>query len=181
MVKGRVILDSVQPVRERLGEAFLAKVIAKLDEPYQKLIDAGLSQSDWYPLDLLTQFFETEVQMMGLDDGVFQKFAEEATYRQLSGTYRALLREDPEVSVRRFTAVQHTYFKNVAASLVSIESNAAVLRFEGFEKRHRLVQPIIAGFWRRSLHMGGATNPRAEFVVPVGDPSGHADLRITWE
>lgn len=180
-IKGRVIVDSIQLGRVKLGEEFVAKAIAQLDEPLRRLVEAGLSQSDWYPVDLWLQYTEVSAKLLGLDDAVFQKLSEEATYHQLRGTYRALLQTDPEAMVRRSIASVRTYWKNVSVTVISIEPGKALVRVAGFDERHRLVEPLFTGFSRRSLEMAGARNARAEFVVPIGDPSGHAELRLTWK
>lgn len=180
-IKGRVILESMQLTREKLGDAFYAKVVAKLDEPLRALVEQGLIQSSWYPVDLLTQYMEIQVEMLGLEVNLFRKLAEEATSRQLSGVYRALLEVDPGARIRKFRASHLTYLQGVTATAVSIESASAVLRFEGLEKQHRLMEPLMAGFARKYMSMTGLKNPKAEFIVPIGDLSGHADMKITWE
>lgn len=181
LIKGRVILDSIQFTKDKLGEPTFQTVVARLDEPHRKIIERGLVQSGWYPADLMTRYLEIEIELFGLDPLTFRRLAEEASFRQLTGTYSGLLQTDPEASVRKSAASAQTYFKNVRSSLVSIGGKGAVLRFEGFGPSHSLLEPLICGYARQSLVMNGAKSPTAKFIVPIGDRSGHADMELAWE
>lgn len=184
-IKGRVVIESLEAARSLLGEDVVNRVIARLDRPLQEILEAGLHKADWYPLEVLTQFWECQISVLGFDEGLFaervRELSEQATERQLGREYRALVVSSPESWIRRHIAFQQTYCRDLPTSVVSMEPKMAVLRLTGLEKKHRLAQPLFLGFIRKSLEMAGATNPRAEFVVPIGDPSGNAEVRITWE
>lgn len=180
MIKGRLVIDAVQLAREKLGEQFVAQCMDKLEAPLRRLFDVGIVQSSWYPLELMTRFMEIECELIGIDDAVFGRLAEETTKRQLSGTYRALVQPDPLTMISKHVAVQQTYLKDVETTLVSVAPGEALFRLRGLGKRHRLIGPVIAGYVRQSMRMTGARDPEAVFIVTIGDPIGYADLRITW-
>lgn len=180
-IKGRVVFDTIQFARKRLGDEFLEKLLEKLGEPYRKLIDRGISQADWYPVELLTRFLEIECELLGLDENVFRKGAEEAAAAQLTGTYRALLQYKPADGLRKYEAHQKTYFKNVPLTLVSQGPNCGVFRYEGFGPQHRLMEPLIIGFARQLVLLLGGKKPRVTFTVPIGDPRGYAEMEMAWE
>lgn len=180
MIKGRVVLDSFHFGQDKMGDAFMKKIFAKLDEPLRKLVDEGLVQSSWYPVELLTQFMERTAEVMGVDQAVYRKVAEDAVARQLSGTYRSLAHATVEEHVRKGIVAHQTYFRNVSAKRVLFEANRLVIRYEGFAAEHRMIEPVIAGFVRQSLTMAGAKNPTVHWTVPVGDPRGYAEYEAIW-
>jgi hypothetical protein len=57
---------------------------------------------------------------------------------------------------------------------------SATVRYNGFQKQHRIMDFAIIGFFRKTLEISGAKNVVIQFTVPFEEGSEYAELSITW-
>lgn len=85
----------------------------------------------------------------------------------------------PGSLISRLATVNAIFLRGVDVERAVMTGNEAVLRYRGFEKSHRLMEPIILGFFRGMLEINGAKDLRARFTRPIGSPE-YAELVVTW-
>jgi hypothetical protein len=56
---------------------------------------------------------------------------------------------------------------------------SATVRYNGFQKQHRIMGFAIIGFFRKTLEISGAKNVVIQFTVPFEEGSEYAELSIT--
>jgi hypothetical protein len=181
-IKGSAVLDSARGIRERLGDDAYARLVAGLDDDARHLFEGDILPTSWYPLDAFVRFLEADLrESAGGDERALVARSRWLFERQLKGIYRLFVKlGSPEFVLKRISIVHMTYYNGVHLETVSLGPGRAVLRYTGFDARHRLIGNAIVGFYGKALELSGAKDVRAEFTTPIGDPKGYAELLVTW-
>jgi alkanesulfonate monooxygenase SsuD/methylene tetrahydromethanopterin reductase-like flavin-dependent oxidoreductase (luciferase family) len=182
MVKGRALLDTVGVIRDRFGEAALQKAIAGLDPAARQVLGGRLLVSEWYPLDAMTALMAGSLALNeGGDESRVIRRSEEVVARQLGGVYSLFVRlGSPEWIVKRITAVNEAYFRNVHISQSFVGERKATVRYVGFQPQHRILELAIVGFYRKALELSGAKDREVRFTTSVTDGKGFSELELSW-
>ncbi len=181
-VKGRAVIDAVAAVRERLGQPAVDAVVATLDPEGQDILRGTLLANDWYPLDVMTAFMTAANRAHSAgDEGVIVARAERVIEQQLGGIYRVFIRlGSPEFIVKRLGAIHKTYFDGVRIAPRFDGERRAVVRYTGFDPQHRIMEPVIIGFYRKALQLSGAKDVSVDVTTPLSAGAGYLELAITW-
>lgn len=180
--KGSAILDTVRAIRKRSGDEGYAQLLAGLDDEARAVFQGTILPTGWYPLDAFVRLLALDLQQTaGGDEQALVGRTEWLVERQLRGIYRLFVRlGSPEFVLKRISLVHLTYYNGVDVETRSLTPGRAVLRYTGFESRHKLIGNSIIGFFRKALELSGAKNVRAAFETPIGDEKGYAELVVTW-
>lgn len=179
-IKGSTVCDAVSAYLASLPDEY-REVLDKLDAGTRAVI-TGAQANEWVPLDHFVRYLQAQVDVTGEDaDALHAHRAELVLERQLRGVYKIFTRlASPETVITRLAAVHTTYLRGVEVQHVALEKGKAILRYVGFEKGHRLMEPIIVGFYRKLLSVNGAKDIEVRFTEPIGGRQGWAELLLTW-
>jgi hypothetical protein len=182
-IKGSAVGDSIRAVKARCGEQAYNTIVSQLKGEGRSLFEKGsIMPMSWYPLDAFVEFLETDLAVTahGNEEELIDR-SEAVIEQQLSGIYRLFVKlGSPGFVLNRVSTVHQTYFRGVDITVSLPEPGKAVLRYTGFEKRHRLIGKIIIGFYRKALEISGAKDVRAEFSTPIEDGKGYCELVLSW-
>lgn len=181
-IKGTAVLDALEAIKARAGEAELEKIISRLDPETQEIFRRPISRSSWYSCDAFSHFLEADIrESAGGNEQELVRRAEAVTEKQLSGIYKMFVRlGSPEFVIRRIAAVHSTYFDGVQIIPEMKGSNAATIQYVGFSSNHRIIGFIILGFFRKALEISGAKKINVHFTVPIEAGEKFCELALTW-
>ncbi len=181
-IKGSAIKETTAQIKSRAGEAAFQKILGLLDDETRKICEGDIFSSSWYPLDLFTRFLEIEIKVLA--DGneeMVTRGSEAVIERQLRGIYKAFVKlGSQEFVIKRIAAVHATYFQGVPIEVQLEGNNRAVVKYTGFEKRHRIMGFAIVGFFKKALEISGAKDVAICFSTPIEEGKGYSELSIAW-
>ncbi len=181
-IKGLVILDSMQSLKERNGEHKCLEVIESLEEDDRRILAGTILSSSWYPLDVFVRFLAADLNATaGGDAKVLVARTEQVVGKQLRGVYRVFVRlSSVESVIQRLNAVHRSYFQGVTIATERVAKNHFVVTYTGFEPQHRMMRNVIVGFFRKTLSLCGAKQVEVRFTTPVTE-SRVWNLDLTWQ
>lgn len=181
-IKGSAIQETINQILRRVGDDGLNKILALLDDQTRTVLKGEIVASSWYPLDAFTRFLEMEIKVLAAgDENAVTRGSEAVIERQLRGIYKAFVKlGSPEFVIKRIAAVHATYFEGVPIEVELPAPRSATVRYNGFQKQHRVMGFAIIGFFRKALEISGAKNVVIHFTVPIEEGSEYAELSITW-
>lgn len=181
-IKGTAVLDALEAIKARAGNAELEKIISHLDPETQEIFRRPISRSSWYSCDAFSSFLEADIrESAGGNEQALVKRAEAVTEKQLTGIYKMFVRlGSPEFVIRRIAAVHSTYFDGVQIIPEMKGSNAATIQYVGFSPNHRIIGFLILGFFRKALEISGAKKVDVRFTVPIEAGEKFSELALTW-
>lgn len=181
-IKGSAIRETVEQIKTRAGEDAYQKVLGLLDEETCKLFKGEIYSSSWYPLDFFTRFLEVEIRVLANgNEEMVTRGAEAVNERQLLGIYKAFVKPgSPEFVIERIAAVHATYFQGIPIDVQLLGNGKALVKYTGFEPQHRIMGFAIIGFFKKALEISGARDIAINFVTPIEEGKGYAELSIAW-
>ncbi len=181
-MKGSVIIDSIDAVKKRSGEQAYQSILKALDEETKILFESKISISSWYPLDRFLNFLELDLKLTaGGNEKELISRSEAIIEKQLKGIYDVFVKPDsPGYILDQLSIINQIYYKGVLIDIKVKRGNKAVIRYTGFEKKHRLIEFSILGFYKKALEISGARDVKAEFTTKIEDNKGYCELSITW-
>lgn len=101
--------------------------------------------------------------------------------RQLRGIYKVFARlSSAESVVKRIATIHGTYFRNTTVRFECTGRGHAIVEYEGFEAQHRIMRPVLIGFYRKALEVYGAKAVSVRFVRPAPDRAQSWILELAW-
>ncbi len=182
-IKGSVINDAIIAIKKRSGDKIYNKIISLLDEQSKKLFTSEIFASEWFPLDSFIKFLELDIKLsINGNEKVLEFRAEDLIEKQLNGIYKSFVKYgSPEFVIDNCISVMHkSYFNGVSIEKKMEGLNKARIKYIGFEKRHRLIEYCIIGFYKKALKVSRAKNIRAEFITSIEENKGYCELEISW-
>ncbi|HUI31175.1 MAG TPA: hypothetical protein VLX91_13265 [Candidatus Acidoferrales bacterium] len=182
-IKGSVVNDTINSVKKHYGQEAYNTVVGLLKGVAREVFEKGpIAPTSWYPLDAFVEFLELDLKVTanGNEEELIKR-SEVLFEQELTGIYRAFLKlGTPEFVLRVISTVNRTYFRGLAIEASLPAAGKAVLKYIGFERRHRLVGLSIIGFYRKALSISGAKDIKAEFTTPIEDDKGYCELVLSW-
>jgi hypothetical protein len=181
-IKGSGIKETIDQIKSRAGDEAFRKILGLLDAEARKVFGGEIFSSSWYPLDLFTHFLEVEIRVLANgNEEMVTRGAEAVNERQLRGIYKAFVKEGaPEFVIERIAAVHATFFQGVTINVELLQPGKALLRYVGFERRHRIIGFAIIGFFKKALELSGTKDVVIYFPVRIEDGEKYSELSITW-
>jgi hypothetical protein len=180
-IKGTVLVDTINAINTRAGDAALTKIIGNLSSESRAIFEKPVQPSNWYSLDAFVELLEVSIRdAAGGDRSILAKRSEQIVERQLRGVYKVFVKfGSPGFIINRISAVHATYFRGVQI-IPEIDANRAIIRYMGFERQHAIMQETILGFFRKALEISGAKDVTLKFTVPITQGAAYSELEITW-
>jgi len=181
-IKGLSVIDSVEAVRRRDGQKALDRITQLLSDDAKRLVQGQLLPNAWYPLDAFVQFLEVDIQVTARgNSGVLVARAETVIEHQLRGIYKVFARLSSAQSLlKRLATIQGTYFRNADIRFMNIGDGQATVEYAGFCERHRIMRPVLIGFYRKALEICGVKVTSVDFVAPGPDGEPSWTLNLAW-
>lgn len=181
-IKGRVILDSLAAIKDRVGEQELFKIIRSLSGVSRTVFESPVLFSEWYPLNAFTEFLEADLRETANGDReALAKRSEKIVESQLRGVYRIFVKlGTPKFVISRISGVHETYFRGVKI-VPEFEGHTVTIKYLGFQKEHAIMEPIIIGFFRTALRISGANRVDLRFTIPIAQGGAYSELTVTWQ
>jgi hypothetical protein len=181
-IKGIPIIDSLEAVRRRDGQEALDRITQQLDGDAKRLMEAKLLPNAWYSLDAFAKFLEVDVRLTaGGNESLLVGRAEAVVEHQLRGVYKVFARlSSPHSILKRLATIHSTYFRNAEVRFESTGERQAIVEYGGFMSQHRIMRPVLVGFYRKALEVCGAKAASVSFLPPGPDGAPSWALRLTW-
>ncbi len=180
-IKGTVLADTINAIRNRAGDPELQKIISQLSPAAREAFEQPIQISTWYPLDTFVEFLEVDIQISAEGNReVLIARSEKVIEAQLRGIYKIFVKlGSPGFVITRISAVHATYFKDVHI-IPELQDYSATIKYVGFAKHHDIMQFIILGFYRKALEICGAKQVSLNFTVPISEGGAFSELNISW-
>lgn len=180
-IKGTALCDGLASFRRREGSAGYQRLLALFDEPTRALFQGEIYPTRWYPLDTFIAFLEATLRATGADEDALIQRSEAVISNQLRGLYRVFVRfASAEFMLRRMAVVHQTYFRGVRISVEFLGRGNASVRYDGLAPRHRLLECVIVGFYRKALLLCGARDVEVQVAMPIEAGESYAEFRLSW-
>ena len=182
-IKGIAVSDTIKAVKAQYGDQTYNSIVDLLKGETRELFEApAILVSSWYSLDAFVEFLEMylKVTAQGNEQELIKR-SEVLIERQLSGIYKWFVKwGSPEFVLNRIATVHRTYFQGVDVEVSVPSPGKAIVKYTGFAKQHRLMGPIIIGFYRKALEISGAKDVKAAYTSSIEDDKGYCELILTW-
>lgn len=178
-IKGSAVRDALAAYRENLPDE-CAQVLDRLD-PHTRALLTEVQPNEWLPLDAFVRYLQAQVDVTGVDAATLHvQRAEVVVERQLHGIYKIFARlSSPRALVERLSAIHSTYWRGLQVERSVTGKSEVVLRYAGFARGHRIMEPILVGFFRKVLAVNGAQGIEVQFTRHIGGPDP-AELVVRW-
>jgi hypothetical protein len=182
-IKGAVVNGSMIAVKKRSGDQVYNNIISQLDEQTRQLFEKPIANTDWFPLDYFLKFLELDIKLTANgDEHELQIRAEALNEKQIKEIYKIFVKVgSPEIIIKHHSMVHQGYFKGVSIKITFDGSNKVIIKYIGFEKQHRLMEPAIVGYYKKALEISVATDIHTKFLTSIGENKGYCELEITWK
>ena len=167
-VKGTAVQSSLQYVREKFGDASLARIVAALPEGDRRSLESVLASS-WYDVDTFRRFMvETERQLAAQEPDVVRRMGRFSCDQGITTVYRIFFKlGSPEFIIGRAARVFSSYYDTGELRIVESGPGRAVGELVGFEGGAPQFCERIFGWMQQTLERAGARNLRAKHDVCV--------------
>jgi hypothetical protein len=180
-IKGSAVVDMIRSVKTRVGEEGFRVLVALVDDPFRALFLGGIFDAAWYPLDAYVAFLAASLKYSGDDEKVLIDRTEAVIEGQLQGIYRVFVRgRSPESIIKRIVTIHRTYFNGASVVFELPTPGSAIVKYGNFEKRHRLLEYVIIGFYNKALKLCGAKSVEVLVTVPIARGGGFCELTVSW-
>lgn len=147
-------------VRERGGDAAVARVLARLSEEDRKTCSHILTGA-WYPFALSARLDEAIAAEMELGEQIFVLMGEKSALHNLSGAHRVFATDrGPHDLLRRTPQIYQAYYDTGRREYEKTSDKKAVLRTYGSETFSKHDCLTVVGWHRKAIEMCGGRNVR---------------------
>jgi hypothetical protein len=162
------VQSSLQYVREKFGDASLARIVAALPESDRRSLESVLASS-WYDVDTFRRFMvETERQLAAREPDVVRRMGRFSCDQGITTVYRIFFKlGSPEFIIGRAARVFSSYYDTGELRIVESGPGRAVGELVGFEGGAPQFCERIFGWMQQTLERAGARNLRAKHDVCV--------------
>jgi hypothetical protein len=165
------------------GEETFARVVSLLSPAEQEVLNSPIWSVQWYPLDYYIHWCEAVLQEVfhGDEQAHLEQLIYPAIEAQFNLVYRAfLLFSSPESVLRQMVRITGAYFRGVTVGVEMLGPGRALLTFAGFQKRDRIIEISIRGWWEKVLETARVKNAAFEIQTSVGEGKGYGQYVIRW-
>lgn len=182
-IKGSVLNDSINAVKNHFGDKAYATIVGLLTEETRKFFEGTtILATKWYSLDTFVEFLGTDIKVTaaGNEQELIRR-SEALIEQQLKGIYKVFVKlGSPQFVLDRISSIHRTYFRGVDISITFPGTGKAILKYTGFSKKQRLIGFTIIGFYRKALEISGAKNVDAKFTTSIEEDKGYCELMLNW-
>lgn len=182
-VKGTAVQSSLRYVRERFGEASLARVIGGLPDGDRAVFGQGLLASSWYGMDAFLRFMqEAERQLRAQEPDVVRMMGRASCDYGVTGVYKIFFKVgSPEFIIARGARVFSSYYDTGELRIAESGPGRAVAELVGFEGGAPQFCARIFGWMQRTLELAGAKRLRSAHSTCVHRGDAACRFEGTWD
>jgi hypothetical protein len=171
-IRGSFFNGSINAVKIRNGDQAYNEIISQLDEQARQLFEKPISDTGWYPLDSFVKFLEQDIKLTANgDENVLVTRAEAVDKKYIRDIYGSFVKsEPPEFFIKHHSILHQGYFRGVSIEIQFDGLNKAIIRYIGFEKQHKLIEPTIIGYYKKVLEISGVTDIHTKSLTNPGKP-----------
>jgi hypothetical protein len=139
--------------------------------------------SEWYALDVYTNFLEMVVKEKHKGNySVIVKGSENQVEKQLRGIYSPFVKlGSPEYFIKKIASFNQTIFQGVTVEPKSVGPGKMLLRYLGFQKQHSIFEYVLLGFFKKGLEICGAKNIKASLSTSITEGKGYSEFTLSWD
>ena len=181
-IKGAAIIDAISAIKIMNGDQAYNDIISQLDEQTRQLFEKPILDIGWYSLASFMKFMESVIKLTenGNEETLIDR-AGDVVEKQLKGMYKIFVKlGSPEFVIKRMSVLNLAYLRGISSKTKFDGSNKAIIKYVGFEKQHKLVEPTIIGFYRKVLEISGTKDIHTKSLTSIEDNKGYSELEITW-
>ena len=167
-------------IRDKYGEDEYQKWLEALPQQSKTVYEKPITITDWYtlpdsyiePMKLMCRMFYNNKERGAWEIGRFS-----AEYA-LKGVLKVFLKlGSVNFFVKRAAAVIPNYYKPCTIEVVENGHGKAVMRLEGFEGNHVLIENRIAGWMERALEISGCKMR----LVTISRSTAYTNFKVNWK
>jgi len=172
-VKGTAVQSSLRYVREKFGEAPLARILKALPEADRRPLESVLA-SVWYDVALFLRFMvEAERQLGSQEPDLVRNMGRASCDYGLTTVYKIFFKiGSPEFIIGRGARVFSSYYDTGELVIAESGPGHCVAELRAFEGGAPQFCERIYGWMQRTLELAGAKNlrPKHQVCVHRGGP-----------
>ena len=182
-VKGTAVESSLRYVRERFGEAALARVIEALLPDDRAAFGQGVLASSWYGMDRFLRFMqEAEKQLRAQEPDVVRRMGRASCDYGITTVYKIFFKMgSPEFIISRGARVFSSYYDTGELRVVESGPGRAVAELLGFEGGAPQFCDRIFGWMQRTLELSGAKGLRSAHSACVHRGDAVCRFEGSWD
>lgn len=161
-VKGTAVLASVAYLRERLGEAKYAELLALLSPEARATLQGTVLPSGWYELSHLVELMKrTEVQLPRGARSLAWEMGRYSAESGLKTVYKIFFRvADVSFILKKVTQVFSNYYDRGTLEAKSFDAHSASIILRNFDQPSAYFCDRLLGWMERTVEMTGAKRVR---------------------
>ncbi|MFZ5565216.1 MAG: hypothetical protein ACOZBW_14325, partial [Thermodesulfobacteriota bacterium] len=175
--------STLQFNKEMLGEETVNKFIDQLAGECHEVFSHIILDTNWYPLDCLTDFTELLFNtILGKNKDTLKKGSKLIAEKQVTGIYKTLLTGGSiESFVKRINSINERYYQGVEVKTEYIDTNKLKVKYLGFEKKYHLHEIITMAWWEVVFENLGAKKVTTKITKSLLEGMDYFEFVITWE
>jgi hypothetical protein len=181
-VKGSAVSARTRFVRERFGDAGLARLLDVLEPDHRARIERGLLAHDWVPFDLFVAVNVEADRLFGKGDlALALEMGRYAAEVNLPTLYKIFYRfGSPLYIFQKAARLWEVHYDSGKLIPVAEGQKAARMRILDFAHPHRSHCLSVLGWATRSIELSGATVEEAEEIKCRTRGDSHCEMFVRW-
>jgi uncharacterized protein (TIGR02265 family) len=182
-VKGTAVEASLRYVRERFGQAAVARILEALPEADRATLEHGVLASRWYPMDLFLHFMqEVQRQLAAQEPDVLGRMGRASCDYGMTTVYKIFFKVgSPEFVISRAASVFSRYYDTGKIRIVESGPRRAVVELGGLEGGAPQFCERIFGWMQRILELAGARKLRPSHTACVHRGDATCRFEASWD
>lgn len=138
--------------------------------------------TDWFPLDFFVKFLESDIKLTANgDENELQIRSETLFAKQIKGVYKICFKfGSSEFAINRISILHQVYFRGVSIKMTFDGSNKVIIRYAGFEIKHKQVELSLNEYYKKALEISGAKDVHVRYLTSIEEDKEYCELKIMW-
>lgn len=182
MVKGIVLVMTVDFVEKEFGEAAKAEWLAALSEDDRHSFEYPMATS-WYPLDLFWSGGMAACERFAADrlPEVTRRWGAHGARMQLTGIYRLLLKlGSPNMMLSSAPRMWGTFNSEGTILAIRNEKGCGIVRLEDFSLKAPLFGEQMAGWMGEAILLSGKRDVQVAVTQTPSSGNDYFEFELTW-
>lgn len=179
-IKGGVLLSRLSLLRQRGGEACVARVLGRLTPQDRALVSGVVLPFGWYPFGAGSRFDEAIAAELG--EGIFRELGAASAADNLGDVHKSYVRSgDPHGLLKQAPSIYRLYYDSGYRTYERLGDRKAMLRTFDSTTFTRTDCLTIAGWYEKAIELCGGQRARVTELRcrSQGDPL--CEYRCEWE
>lgn len=181
-VKGTAVQSSLRYVKERFGQAAVARILERLAPSDREPLEQVLASS-WYPMDAFLHFMQEAQRQLGAQEpDVVRNMGRASCDYGMTTVYKVFFKlGSPEFVISRAAGVFSSYYDEGGIRIVESGRGRAAVELTGFEGGAPQFCERLHGWMQRILELAGAKNVRTVHSLCVHRRDAACRFEGSWD